>query len=399
MNTAATPKQTGPVTTPTLCMAIESGASEWKLYFSRGLGQHPRERTVSAQRVDRLVTEVVRAKEHFGLAADAPVASCYEAGRDGFWLHRALVAEGIANVVIESASIEVKRQKRRAKTDGIDGVALLRLLWRYHNGEREALRVVRVPSVEEEDQRELHRELTTTKRDRARLTNRIKGLLFKHGINLKELKDLPAQLPRLRMWNGKELPKWITARLQREWKKVEQLTEQIQVMVAERRKLLRATKNEAMRSQAKDETTGCAEENKATQYTRKLMKLRGIGENAGWLFSTEFFAWREFQNRRQVGGLAGLTGTPYQSGSTNREQGISKAGNRWIRGIVVEIAWGWLRYQPQSELSQWYERKYGHGNSRMRRIGIVALARKLLIELWRYLETGTPPAGALLKTR
>jgi transposase len=390
MNTAATPKQTVPVTTPALCMAIESGASEWKLYFSTGLGQHPRERTVPARQLDRLMTEVARAKKHFGLAADAPVASCYEAGRDGFWLHRSLIAEGIANEVIESASIEVKRQKRRVKTDGIDGSALLRLLWRYHNGEREAFRVVRVPSVEEEDQRELHRELVTTKRDRARLTNRIKGLLFKHGINLKELRDLPAQLPRLRMWNGKELPKWITERLQREWRKVEQLTEQVQEIIAERRKLLRVRKGKGTRS---------AEEDKAARCARELMKVRGIGENAAWLFSTEFFAWREFQNRRQVGGLAGLTGTPYQSGTTNREQGISKAGNRWIRGIVVEIAWGWLRYQPQSELSQWYERKYGHGNSRMRRIGIVALARKLLIELWKYLKTGTPPAGALLKAK
>jgi transposase len=381
MKTAATPKQTGPVTTPALCMAIESGASEWKLYFSTGLGQHPRERTVPAHRVDRLMEEVERSKKHFGLAARAPVASCYEAGRDGFWLHRALRAEGIDNEVIESSSIEVSRKKRRAKTDGIDGGALLRLLWRYHNGEREALRIVRVPSVEEEDQRELHRELATVKKDRGSVTNRIKGLLFKVGVKLEDLRDLPAQLKRIRLWNGEPMPQALAARLERDWRMVEQLTERIKAIVDERRRLLR---------EAKDEATECA---------RQLMQLRGIGENAGWLFSTEFFAWRKFQNRRQVGGLAGLTGTPYQSGSTNREQGISKAGNRWIRGMVVEIAWLWRRYQPQSELSQWYERKYGHGNSRMRRIGIVALARKLLIELWRYLETGTPPAGALLKTR
>jgi transposase len=379
MKTAATPTQSVPATKPTLCMAIETGASEWKLYFSLGLGQHPRERTVPARRMDRLMTEVARAKEHFRLAADAPVASCYEAGRDGFWLHRALRAEGIANEVVESSSIEVKRQKRRAKTDGIDGGALLRLLWRYHNGEREALRIVHVPSPEAEDQRELHRELTTTKQDRNAVTNRIRGLLAKHGISLPKLKDLPAQLPKLRLWNGGPLPKWITERLQREWRKVEQLVQQISEIRAERRRLLR---------EGRDQATECA---------RELIKLRGIGENAGWLFSAEFFAWREFQNRRQVGGLAGLTGTPYQSGGTNREQGISKAGSRWIRGMVVEVAWMWLRYQPQSELSRWYERKYGHGSSRMRRIGIVALARKLLIELWKYLKTGTPPAGALLK--
>ena len=381
MNTAATPKQTGPVTTPALCMAIESGASEWKLYFSTGLGQHPRERTVPAHRMDRLKAEVERSKKHFGLAAEAPVASCYEAGRDGFWLHRALLAEGIANAVIESSSIEVPRKKRRAKTDGIDGGALLRLLWRYHNGEREALRIVRVPSVEDEDRRELHRELATAKKDRSSVTNRIKGLLFKVGVNLEDLRDLPAQLKRIRLWNGEPVPQALAARLERDWRMVEQLTERIKAIVDERRRLLR---------EAKDEATECA---------RQLMQLRSIGENAGWLFSTEFFAWRKFENRRQVGGLAGLTGTPYQSGSTNREQGISKAGNRWIRGMVVEIAWLWRRYQPQSELSKWYEREYGHGNSRMRRIGIVALARKLLIELWRYLETGTPPAGALLKKR
>lgn len=379
MKPAATPTETVPAKAPALCMAIETGAAEWKLYFSLGLGQHPRERTVPARRMDRLTAEVAQAKKHFGLASEASVASCYEAGRDGFWLHRALRAEGIANAVVESSSIEVKRQKRRAKTDGIDGGALLRLLWRYHNGEREALRAVRVPSLEAEDQRELHRELTTTKQDRNAVTNRIRGLLAKHGVSLAKLKDLPAQLPKLRLWNGELLPKWITERLQREWRKVEQLAEQISEIRAERRRLLR---------EGKDQTTECA---------RELMKLRGIGENAGWLFSAEFFAWREFQNRRQVGGLAGLTGTPYQSGGTNREQGISKAGSRWIRGMVVEVAWMWLRYQPQSELSRWYERKYGHGSSRMRRIGIVALARRLLVELWRYLKTGTPPAGAVLK--
>lgn len=379
MKTAATPKQTISKATPALCMAIETGGSEWKLYFSTGLGQHPRERTIPARRMELLAREVARAKAHFGLAADAPVSSCYEAGRDGFWLHRALVEMGIDNRVMESASIEVKRQKRRAKTDGMDGDSLLRLLWRYHNGEKKAFRAVRVPSVEDEDARELHRELKTTKQERVDVTNRIKGLLAKAGVGLKELKDLPARLPRLRLWNGEPLSRGLLERLKREWRKVEQLTELIREMEAERRRLQREGKD------------------KASQCARDLMKLRGIGENFSWVASTEFFAWREFQNRRQVGGLAGLTGTPYQSGSTNREQGISKAGNRWIRGMVVEIAWGWLRYQPQSELSRWFERKYGHGNSRMRRIGIVALARRLLIALWRYLETGTPPAGALLK--
>ena len=376
MNTTATPTQ---CVTPALCISIETGVSEWKLFMSTGLGQHPRERTVPARSLDRLAEEVARAKQHFGLAPDAPVSSCYEAGRDGFWMHRALVAMGIDNRVLDSSSIEVKRQKRRAKTDRVDGASLLRMLWRYHNGEKKVFSIVRVPSVEDEDRRQLHRELISTQRDRGRLTSRIKSLLFAEGIYLTDLRELPAQLPRLRLWNGEALPERLVKRIEREWQKVVQLSAQISELVKERRRLLK---------EAKDEATECA---------RKLMRLRAIGENAGWLFAMEFFAWREFKNRREVGGLAGLAPTPYQSGTDSREQGMSKAGNRWIRALAVEIAWGWLRYQPESELSRWYQRRFAHGSSRVRRIGIVALARKLLIELWKYLQTGTAPAGALLK--
>jgi transposase len=376
MNTTATPTQ---CVTPALCISIETGVSEWKLFMSTGLGQHPRERTVPARSLDRLAEEVARAKQHFGLAPDAPVSSCYEAGRDGFWMHRALVAMGIDNRVLDSSSIEVKRQKRRAKTDRVDGASLLRMLWRYHNGEEKVFSIVRVPSVEDEDRRQLHRELISTQRDRGRLTSRIKSLLFAEGIYLTDLRELPAQLPRLRLWNGEALPERLVKRIEREWQKVVQLSAQISELVKERRRLLK---------EAKDEATECA---------RKLMRLRAIGENAGWLFAMEFFAWREFKNRREVGGLAGLAPTPYQSGTDSREQGMSKAGNRWIRALAVEIAWGWLRYQPESELSRWYQRRFAHGSSRVRRIGIVALARKLLIELWKYLQTGTAPAGALLK--
>lgn len=379
MKTTATPKQTAAPAIPGLCMAIESGAKEWKLFFSTGLGQHPRQRTVAARRLDRLAEEISRAKAHFGLAPDAPVSSCYEAGRDGFWLHRALVGMGIENRIVDSSSIEVNRKQRRAKTDRVDGQSLLRMLWRYHNGEKTVFRMVQVPSEAEEDERQLHRELVTTKRDRVDVVNRIKGLLFGQGIYLTELGDWAEQLPRLRRWNGKALGEGLLKRIQREWGKVVLLAKQISELEKERRRLLKEAKG------------------KAAQVAGKLIRVRGIGENAGWLYSTEFFAWREFRNRRQVGGLSGLAGTPYQSGNDSREQGMSKAGNRWVRGIAIEIAWGWLRYQPESELTRWYQRRFGHGSSRVRRIGIVALARKLLIELWKYLETGTPPAGALLK--
>ena len=379
MKTTATPKQTTSPAIPGLCIAIESGAKEWKLYFSTGLGQHPRERTVAARGLERLAEEISRAKAHFGLSPDARVSSCYEAGRDGFWLHRALVGMEIENRIVDSSSIEVNRRQRRAKTDRVDGQSLLRMLWRYHNGEKTVFRIVQVPSEEEEDERQLQRELVTTKRDRVDVVNRIKGLLFGQGVYLAELDDLAEQLPRLRRWNGKPLGEGLLKRIQREWSKVVLLAKQIRELEKERRRLLKEAKG------------------KAAQVAGRLMRVRGIGENAGWLYSTEFFAWREFRNRRQVGGLAGLAGTPYQSGNDSREQGMSKAGNRWVRGIAIEIAWGWLRYQPESELSRWYQRRFGHGSSRLRRIGIVALARKLLIELWKYLETGTPPAGALLK--
>lgn len=238
---------------------------------------------------------------------------------------------------------------------------------------------VRVPTPEEEDRRQLHRELVSSKRDRNRVTNRIKSLLFGQGIRLENVRELPTRLGRMQIWNGEPVPEGLRERLWREWEKVEQLTAQIEVLTKKRRELLK---------KGEDEGSECA---------RKLFRLRGLGENASWLFALEFFSWREFKNRREIGGLAGLTPTPYQSGDEQREQGMSKAGSRWIRDIAVEIAWGWLRYQPQSELSLWYARRFAEGSSRLRRIGIVAVARKLLVELWKYLETGTPPPGATLK--
>jgi transposase len=364
---------------PTLAVSFELGATEWKMAFSRGLGQPPRHRTVRARNVVGVEREIAAAKARFGLELEGRVVSCYEAGRDGFWLHRALVEMGVENKVVDSASIEVNRRARRAKTDRLDAGKLVGMLLRYHAGDERVWKVVRVPTVEEEDRRQLHRELMTARRDRARLTNRIKGLLAAQGVAVAEMKDLLRVLEGVRLWNGEALPEKLRARLEREWRHAAQLTERLGELRSERRKLLR---------DATDAGSVCA---------RKLLRLGGIGANAAWLFALEFFAWREFRNRRQVGALAGLAPTPYQSGGDGREQGICKAGNRWIRAMVIEIAWGWLRYQPESELSRWYERRFGHGGPRLRKIGIVALARKLLIELWKYVETGTPPAGAVLK--
>jgi transposase len=362
-----------------LAMSFELGASEWKMAFSPELGQQPRLRMVEAGDLEGVSKEIAAAKARFRLPADVRVVSCYEAGRDGFWLHRALELLGVENKVVDSASIEVNRQARRAKTDRLDAGKLLSQLLRYLAGEKRAIKVVRVPTEEEEDRRHLHRELKTVKRARTAVTNRIKGLLATVGVRLKEIADLPGVLERVRLWNGEAVPKWLKARVERDWQEREQFQQRIAALEKQRRELLR---------NGKDSGSECA---------RKLHELRGMGPNASWLYSLEFFAWREFRNRRQIGGLSGLAPTPYQSGKDRREQGICKAGNRWMRSLAIEIAWGWLRYQPDSDLSRWYQERYGHGSTRMKKIGIVALARKLLIELWKYLQTGTPPAGAVLK--
>jgi transposase len=365
---------------PTLFLAFELGKNTWKLGFTIGVAQQPRERTIPAGAVEALQQEIRRAKQRFGLPEDTRVVSCYEAGRDGFWLHRYLVAHRVENLVIDSASIEVNRRQRRAKTDRLDVHKLLTMLLRHMAGEKKVWSVVRVPCVDEEDRRQLHRELMTAKGDRTRVINRIKGLLAGHGVQLALQGDVAAQLEQVQQWDGSPLPPALRTRLKRAWQQVGFLTAHIQTLEAERRALLRRR------------------EDPVIDQVRQLFTLRGIGVNSAWLYVMEFFAWRDFQTPKQVGALAGLTPTPYQSGQSRRELGIAKAGNRHIRAMAIEIAWAWRRFQPHSALSQWYERRFGAGSARLRKLGIVALARKLLIALWRFLKTGVLPEGAVLKT-
>jgi len=366
---------------PTLYVAFELGQAHWKLGFTPGLGQRPRERNIEAGDLIALQWEIGKAKKRFGLPETTRVISCYEAGRDGFWLHRYLVAQGIENLVVDSSSIEVKRRKRRAKTDRMDVEKLLSQLIRYCWGDKTVWSVVHVPSVEEEDRRHLHRGLKTLKKDRTRHINRIKGLLAGHGVRLQVKGDFLKQLTEARKWDGSHLPEGLQARIEWEYKRLGLVEEQIKLVERERIEAIRNSKDPSV------------------EMARQLMWLKGIGINSGWMYTMEFFSWRKFRNRREVGALAGLTPTPHQSGSSYREKGISKSGNRHIRAMAIEIAWGWLRYQPESKLTKWYEKRFGHGSSRMRRIGIVALARRLLIELWHYLETGEIPEGAVLKKR
>jgi transposase len=371
-----------PASAPTLLMAMELGRFEWKLGFTIGLGQRPRRRTIRTDRwEEQLGEELAAAKRRFRLPADAPVISCYEAGPDGFWVHRYLMTLGVQNLVVDSASIEVNRRRRRAKTDRLDVEKLLAQLVRYVGGERKALRVVHVPTEADEHRRQLHRELRALITDRRRVMNRIGGLLATQGVRTKVLMDFASRLPRLRMWNGEPLPVALYSRLEREWAKVELFSTHISA--------LERARNAALRH-ATDPTV---------VMVRRLLELRGMGERSAWLFVMELFAWRQFTNRRQVGAVTGLVPTPYQSGTLDREQGISKAGNRTVRAIAVQIAWIWVRYQPQSALTQWYLARFARGGPRARKVGIVAVARRLVIDLWRYLDAGVIPEGAIFRPK
>ena len=360
-----------------LHLAFELGWSQWKLAFTIGAGQKPRQRTIRARDLVALEEEIAKAKKRFQLGADTPVVSCYEAGRDGFWLHRYLTARGVGNLIVDSASIEVKRRKRRVKSDRLDADKLVTMLVRHQAGERKVWSPVRVPNVAEEDQRQLHRELQELKDDRTRHINRIKGLLASQGLALEVVDEsLPQWLPTARLWDGTALGADLQRRLLREWQRWQFVHRQVLELSRERSRRLRC-----------DETP-------QVDKVRQLLGLAGIGINGAWLLVNEFFGWRKLHNRKQAGALVGLTGTPYHSGNSEHEQGISKAGSRRMRKMLVELAWCWLRWQPESALSQWYVRRFASGKGPARKIGIVAVARKLLIALWRYLERGEIPAGA-----
>jgi len=379
MTTTVTHHEQRNTTEATLFVAFELREKTWKLGFTTGHGQKPRERTVAARQHEHVLHDIAQAKRRFGLPDTAPVVSCYEAGREGFWLHRFLQAQGITNHVVDSSAIEVNRRRRRAKSDGLDVRKLLSMLLRYTQGERQVWQVVKVPSVEAEDHRHLHRDLATFKQERASTTTRIKGLLSSQGLRVTSLTKLPEQLEALRLWDGAPVPPGLRCRVLRVYAHHTFLSAQIAAVEAERRAQLHASTDAKI------------------DKGRQLMLLKGIGINGAWLFVMEFFGWRAFKNRREVGGLAGFTPTPYQSGESAREQGITKSGNRHVRWMTTELAWSWLRLQPESALSVWFRERFGSGGKRLRRIGIVAVARKLLMALWRFLETGVVPEGAGLK--
>jgi transposase len=360
----------------TLYVALELGCDKWVLASATQAAEKPRFRTISARNLAAFQEEIAKAKARFGLPADAPACTCYEAGRDGFWLHRALTKMGIINVVVDASSIEVNRRQKQVKSDPVDATKLVNMLCRYHAGERKVWSVVNVPSVADEDHRQLHRGLKDLQRQKTECSNRIKGLLASQGLAAPVDAKFRATLTALRDWADQAVPAGMQLRLLQEYAVWEALHRQERDAANEQERQLRESKESPV------------------EMMRRLMGLKAIGVRSAWILVMELFSWRSIKNGKELGALVGLTPVPYDSGKSQREQGISKAGNRHVRCLMVELAWIWLRWQPGSALSQWYERRFGAGNKRARKVGIVALARKLLVALWRFLEHGELPQGA-----
>jgi transposase len=360
----------------TLYVALELGCDKWVLASATQAAEKPRFRTTPARDLAKLQEEIAKAKARFGLPADAPVCTCYEAGRDGFWIHRALTKLGITNVVVDASSIEVNRRQKQIKSDPVDAGKLVNMLCRYHAGERKVWSVVKVPSVQDEDGRQLHRGMKDVQRQKTECSNRIKGLLASQGFSAAVDAKFRTTLAGLRDWADQPVPAGMQTRLLQEFAVWETLHRQERDCANEQERQLREGHDQQV------------------EMMRRLMGLKAVGARTAWILVKELFSWRAIKNGKELGALVGLTPVPYDSGKSKREQGISKAGNKHVRALMVELAWLWLRWQPESALSQWYQRRFGVGNKRARKVGIVALARKLLIALWRLADQGELPAGA-----
>lgn len=327
--------------------------------------------------IRRLTTKVQRA-----MSGPVKVLCCYEAGYDGFWLHRVLLEAGIINHVIDPASLQVNRRARRAKTDRIDALGMVRALMAFERGEDQVFSVVQVPSVEEEDARRVHRERERLIKERIQHVNRIKGLLATQGIYDYEplRRHMHERFEALTTAMGTALPRHLRDEIMRHLLRLELVLEMIRTAERQRDAVVEAQ----------------PAANESGLKIQNLARLKAIGPQFATVLVGEVLH-KQFANRRQVASYAGLTPSPFNSGFVEREQGISKAGNPRARTTLIEMAWLWLRYQPHSALSRWFHERVGTARGRIRRITIVAVARKLLIALWRYVETGLLPDGAELK--
>jgi transposase len=375
-----------PGAAPTVFLAIELSKASWIVALHSPAGARVSLHRLPAGDAKALLAFAEKARaaaaEATGEAAVA-VASCYEAGYDGFWLHRVLVAAGVASLVVDPASLQVDRRARRAKTDRIDAQALLRALMAHHRHEPRVWSPVRVPTPADEDARRTHRERQNLLKERGRHVNRIKGLCAQQGIQGYEpiRPDRRERLTQLVTGDGRPLPPRLRAEIGRELRRLELVLEQIGAVEAERDAAAAAEVGEEARRAARIAALG---------------RLKGIGPEIATVLGNEVF-YRRFANRRQLAAYVGLAPSPYRSGGSGRDQGLSRAGNPRARTAVVELAWLWLRHQPGSPLSAWFVRRVGGLKGRIKRIMVVALARKLLLALWRYLEAGLVPEGAVLK--
>lgn len=373
-------QSTGTPPEPTLYASLELSRSTWLVTSLSPGSEKMSKRTLpggdGAALLDLL--NRLRAKAEQFAGRSVKIMIIQEAGLDGFWIHRLLEAHDVESHIVDPASIAVPRRRRRAKTDAIDGETLLRTLLAWKRGEPRVCAMVVPPTVEQEDRRRISRERAILVQERVRHVNRIKGLLTGQGITDYEPvhKDRRARLAVLRTGDGQPFPMRLKAELLREIELLELLERQIAAVAVERDAIVEAEEHHAP--------------------SALLARLKGIGPQIAAVLYLEGL-YRHFANRRDVAAYAGLVPTPWRSGKIDREQGISKAGNRRLRHIMIELAWLWVRHQPDSALSQWFRARVGDNRGRVRRIAIVALARKLLIALWRYVTHGELPEGAVLK--
>jgi transposase len=375
--TAATHSAFGSVNDPTVYVAFELGKTEWKLAMTSGFGVTPWLCTVGSGDLRGVARAVTQGRHRFGLAASAAVVSCYEAGRDGFWIHRALTELGVRNRVVDSASIEVSRRARRTKTDRLDALKLVTMLVRVCGGEQHVWHEVRVPSVEAEATRHVSRERTALTKEQTRLSNQITSWLATWGcVASRRVRRTALWWTTVRDWTNAPLPASVQMRLARAEERLAVIATQIAALEAQQAAVAQAAGPESALA--------------------RLVRLKGVATTSASVLLDEGLVWRAFRNRREIGGLLGFAPAKYDSGDSERDQGISRAGNAHLQAISIQLAWNWVRWQPGSALSQWYRQHFGE-RRRARRIGIVAVARKLIIALWRYATTGVVPAGAILK--
>jgi len=366
-------------------VSLELSRSNWLVTsLSPGKGEKMSKHSITAGDVAGLLKLFadLKRKALARTGQSYPIITIQEAGLDGFWLHRALQQEGIESHVVDPASIATPRRHRRAKTDRLDGETLLRALLAYKRGEPRVCAMVVAPSPEEEDRRRLCRERRTLIDERIAHVNRIKGLLFAQGISgyAPLRRDRRARLEALRTGDGRALPSYLKTQISRELDRLELLLDQIKAVEAEQDALLAAAGKGAGEQAAPDPVT-------------MLLALKGMGANFTAVLWSEAF-YRQFSNRRQLAAYAGLAPTPWRSGSIEQEQGVSKAGNPRLRSTMIQLAWLWLRHQGQSALARWFKAHSQRG----RKTAIVALARKLLVALWKYVTAGVVIEGAVMKS-